>query len=135
MMTTNESKSASQLIDERIATLDDWRGKTLAKVRAIITKADPEIMEEWKWRGVPVWERDGIICTGETYKQVVKLTFAKGASLDDPTGLFNSSLDGNMRRAIDIREGEEIDADALTTLVRAAITLNSAKPPRKKKTS
>jgi len=134
-MTTNESKSASQLIDERIATLDDWRGKTLAKVRAIITKADPEIIEEWKWRGVPVWERDGIICTGETYKQVVKLTFAKGASLDDPTGLFNSSLDGNMRRAIDIREGEEIDADALTALVRVAIALNSAKPPRKKKTS
>lgn len=133
-MTTNESKSASQLIDERIATLDDWRGKTLANVRAIITKADPAIIEEWKWRGVPVWERDGIICTGETYKQVVKLTFAKGASLDDPTGLFNSSLDGNMRRAIDIREGEEIDADALTTLVRAAITLNSAKPSRKKKT-
>ncbi|MBA8819489.1 hypothetical protein BRY73_08280 [Ochrobactrum sp. P6BS-III] len=134
MMTTNESKSASQLIDERIATLDDWRGKTLAKVRTIITKADPEIIEEWKWRGVPVWERDGIICTGETYKQVVKLTFAKGASLDDPTGLFNSSLDGNMRRAIDIREGEEIDVDALTALVRAAIALNSAKPPRKKKT-
>ncbi|MEL4071941.1 DUF1801 domain-containing protein [Ochrobactrum sp. GPK 3] len=133
MMTTNESKSASQLIDERIATLDDWRGKTLAKVRAIITKADPEIIEEWKWRGVPVWERDGIICTGETYKQVVKLTFAKGASLDDPTSLFNSSLDGNMRRAIDIREGEEIDVDALTALVRAAIALNSAKPPRKKK--
>lgn len=133
-MTTNESKSASQLIDERIATLDDWRGKTLANVRAIITKADPAIIEEWKWRGVPVWERDGIICTGETYKQVVKLTFAKGASLDDPTGLFNSSLESNMRRAIDIREGEEIDADALTTLVRAAITLNSAKPSRQKKT-
>lgn len=132
-MTTNESKSASQLIDERIATLDDWRGKTLANVRAIITKVDPAIIEEWKWRGVPVWERDGIICTGETYKQVVKLTFAKGASLDDPTGLFNSSLEGNMRRAIDIREGEEIDADALTTLVRAAITLNSAKPSRSKK--
>ncbi|KAB2698838.1 DUF1801 domain-containing protein [Ochrobactrum sp. Kaboul] len=133
-MTTHENKSASQLIDERIATLDDWRGKTLASVRAIITKADPEITEEWKWRGVPVWERDGIICTGETYKQVVKLTFAKGASLDDPTGLFNSSLDGNMRRAIDIREDEEINADALTALVRAAIALNSAKPPRKKKT-
>ena len=133
-MTTHENKSASQLIDERIATLDDWRGKTLASVRAIITKADPEITEEWKWRGVPVWERDGIICTGETYKQVVKLTFAKGASLDDPTGLFNSSLDGNMRRAIDIREDEEINADALTALVRAAIVLNSAKPPRKKKT-
>ncbi|TMV00722.1 DUF1801 domain-containing protein [Brucella haematophila] len=133
-MTTHENKSASQLIDERIATLDDWRGKTLAGVRAIITKADPEITEEWKWRGVPVWERDGIICTGETYKQVVKLTFAKGASLDDPTGLFNSSLDGNMRRAIDIREDEEINADALTALIRAAIALNSAKPPRKKKT-
>jgi len=131
-MNSDEGKSAARLIDERIATLDDWRGKALAKVRAIITKADPGIIETWKWRGVPVWERDGIICTGETYKQVVKLTFAKGASLDDPSGLFNSSLDGNVRRAIDIREGEEIDADALTALVRAAIAFNSAKPPRKK---
>ncbi|GAA5542982.1 MULTISPECIES: DUF1801 domain-containing protein [Brucella/Ochrobactrum group] len=130
--TADENISASRLIDKRVAELADWRGETLAKVRAIITKADPAIIETWKWRGVPVWERDGIICTGETYKQVVKLTFAKGASLDDPSGLFNSSLEGNVRRAIDIREGEEIDADALTALVRAAITLNSAKPARKK---
>ncbi|MEJ5899628.1 DUF1801 domain-containing protein [Ochrobactrum teleogrylli] len=132
MPTADENISASRLIDKRVAELADWRGETLAKVRAIITKADPAIIETWKWRGVPVWERDGIICTGETYKQVVKLTFAKGASLDDPSGLFNSSLEGNVRRAIDIREGEEIDADALTALVRAAITLNSAKPARKK---
>lgn len=132
MPTADENISASRLIDKRVAELADWRGETLAKVRAIITKADPAIIETWKWRGVPVWERDGIICTGETYKQVVKLTFAKGASLDDPSGLFNSSLEGNVRRAIDIREGEEIDADALTALVRAAIALNSAKPPRKK---
>ncbi|MBJ6133458.1 DUF1801 domain-containing protein [Ochrobactrum sp. Q0168] len=130
--TTDEDISASRLIDARIAELADWRGEMLARVRAIIVKADPAIIETWKWRGVPVWERNGIICTGETYKQVVKLTFAKGASLDDPSGLFNSSLEGNVRRAIDIREGEEIDADALTTLVRAAIALNSAKPPRKK---
>ncbi|NNU60635.1 DUF1801 domain-containing protein [Ochrobactrum soli] len=130
--TADENISASRLIDKRVAELADWRGEKLAKVRAIITKADPAIIETWKWRGVPVWERDGIICTGETYKQVVKLTFAKGASLDDPSGLFNSSLEGNVRRAIDIREGEEIDADALTALVRAAITLNSAKPARKK---
>ena len=130
--TTDEDISASRLIDARIAELADWRGETLARVRAVIVKADPAIIETWKWRGVPVWERDGILCTGETYKQVVKLTFAKGASLDDPSGLFNSSLEGNVRRAIDIREGEEIDADALTTLVRAAIALNSAKPPRKK---
>lgn len=130
--TADENISASRLIDKRVAELADWRGETLAKVRAIITKADPAIIETWKWRGVPVWERDGIICTGETYKQVVKLTFAKGASLDDPSGLFNSSLEGNVRRAIDIREGEEIDADALTALVRAAIALNSAKPARKK---
>ena len=130
--TTDEDISASRLIDARIAELADWRGETLARVRAVIVKADPAIIETWKWRGVPVWELDGILCTGETYKQVVKLTFAKGASLDDPSGLFNSSLEGNVRRAIDIREGEEIDADALTTLVRAAIALNSAKPPRKK---
>ena len=132
MPTADENISASRLIDKRVAELADWRGETLAKVRAIITKAYSAIIETWKWRGVPVWERDGIICTGETYKQVVKLTFAKGASLDDPSGLFNSSLEGNVRRAIDIREGEEIDADALTALVRAAITLNSAKPARKK---
>ncbi len=130
--TADEKISASRLIDKRIVELGDWRGETLARARATILKADPAIVETWKWRGVPVWERDGIICTGETYKQVVKLTFAKGASLEDPSGLFNSSLEGNVRRAIDIREGEAIDADALTALVRAAITLNSAKPARKK---
>ncbi len=116
----------SQLIDARIAELGDWRGKTLARLRAIVKAADPEIVEEWKWRGVPVWyHRGGIICTGETYKEVVKTTFAKGASLDDPAGLFNSSLDGNTRRAIDIREGEKIDEQALEALVRAAIAVNA----------
>jgi hypothetical protein len=118
---------ASQLIDARIKELGDWRGETLARVRAIIKDADPDIVETWKWRGVPVWERDGIICTGETYKEVVKLTFAKGASLEDPSGLFNSSLDGNVRRAIDIGEGDKIDAPALKALVRAAVTLNVSK--------
>jgi hypothetical protein len=118
---------ASQLIDARIKELGDWRGETLARVRAIIKDADPDIVETWKWRGVPVWERDGIICTGETYKAVVKLTFAKGASLEDPSGLFNSSLDGNVRRAIDIGEGDKIDAPALKALVRAAVTLNVSK--------
>jgi hypothetical protein len=117
--------SPAQLIDERIAELGDWRGETLARVRELIHEEDPEVEETWKWRGVPVWEHDGIICTGETYKKAVKLTFAKGASLDDPKGLFNSSLDGNVRRAIDIAEGEEIDAAALKALVRAAIELNS----------
>jgi hypothetical protein len=116
--------SPSQLIDGRIRELDDWRGETLARIRALIKEADPEVVEEWKWRGVPVWEHDGIICTGETYKNVVKLTFAKGASLDDPKGLFNSSLDGNTRRAIDIREGEKIDEKALKALVRAAVDHN-----------
>ena len=115
---------ASQLIDARIKELGDWRGETLARLRALIHEADPEVVEEWKWRGVPVWSHDGIICTGETYKQVVKMTFAKGAALEDPAGLFNASLDGNTRRAIDIREGETIDADAFKTLVRAAIALN-----------
>ncbi|MBN9061826.1 MAG: hypothetical protein BGP06_14900 [Rhizobiales bacterium 65-9] len=117
---------ASRLIDARISELNDWRGETLARVRAVIRAADPDIVEEWKWRGVPVWERDGIICTGETYKAVVKLTFAKGAALADPSGLFNASLDGNVRRAVDIREGEMIDEAALTALVRAAVALNKA---------
>jgi hypothetical protein len=117
--------SPSQLIDERIAELGDWRGDTLARVRALIHEADPEVEETWKWRGVPVWEHDGIICTGETYKKVVKLTFAKGASLDDPKGLFNSSLGGNTRRAIDIAEDEEIDEAALKDLTRAAVELNT----------
>ena len=117
---------ASELIDERIASLPDWRGKTLARVRAMIHAADPEVVEEWKWRGVPTWYHDGIICTGETYKEVVKMTFAKGASLDDPKNLFNSSLDGNVRRAIDIREGEEIDEDALKDLIRAAVAFNES---------
>jgi hypothetical protein len=118
------SSSPSQQIDARIAELDDWRGKTLARVRTLIKQADPEVVEEWKWRGVPVWEHDGIICTGETYKTVVKLTFARGASLKDPSGLFNSSLEGNTRRAIDIHEGEKIDEKALKALIREAIALN-----------
>jgi hypothetical protein len=118
--------SPSQLIDGRIEELDDWRGETLARIRALIKQADPEVVEEWKWRGVPVWEHDGIICTGETYKKVVKMTFAKGASLKDPSGLFNSSLEGNTRRAIDIHEGEEIDEEALKSLIRAAVTLNES---------
>jgi hypothetical protein len=116
--------SPSQLIDARIEELGDWRGETLARIRALIKQAEPEVVEEWKWRGVPVWYRDGMICTGETYKAVVKMTFAKGASLDDPSGLFNSSLDGNVRRAIDFHEGEEIDEAALTALIRAAVALN-----------
>ena len=117
-------KSASELIDERIEELGDWRGKMLAKVRAIIHKADPEIVEEWKWMGTPIWSHGGIVCTGETYKSIVKMTFAKGAELKDPSGLFNSSLEGNVRRAIDIREGEKIDEAALTKLIRAAVALN-----------
>jgi hypothetical protein len=117
--------SPSQLIDARIKELGDWRGETLARVRALIRQADPEVVEEWKWRGVPVWSHGGIICTGETYKEVVKLTFAKGASLDDPSKLFNSSLEGNTRRAIDIREGDKIDGKALKTLIRAAVALNT----------
>lgn len=120
------AESASALIDERIAELGDWRGKTLAKVRAIIHAADPEIVEEWKWMGTPVWSHGGIVCTGETYKNVVKMTFLKGASLEDPAGLFNSSLEGNARRAIDIREGETIDEAALQDLIRAAVALNLA---------
>jgi hypothetical protein len=118
------SPSASQLIDQRIEELGDWRGEMLAEIRAIIKKADPEVVEEWKWRGVPTWYHDKIICTGETYKSRVKMTFAKGASLDDPSGLFNSSLEGNVRRAIDLHEGDEIDKKALTELVKAAVALN-----------
>jgi hypothetical protein len=120
--------SATQRIDERIKELDDWRGETLARVRSLIKDADPEVVEEWKWRGVPVWSHGGILCTGETYKEVVKLTFAKGAALDDPARLFNSSLEGSTRRAIDIHEGEPIDEQALKALVRAAIALNTSKP-------
>jgi hypothetical protein len=127
--------SPSQLIDARIKELNDWRGETLARVRSLIKQADPEAVEEWKWRGVPVWSHGGIICTGETYKAVVKLTFAKGAALDDPKGLFNSSLEGNTRRAIDIPEGAAIDETALKALIRAAAALNTAKraPTRSKK--
>jgi hypothetical protein len=120
-------KSAAELIDDRIAELGDWRGEVLARIRALIKEADPEVVETWKWRGTPVWEHDGIICTGETYKAVVKMTFAKGASLEDPAGLFNSSLEGNTRRAIDVREGEEIDGEALKALIRAAVQLNQSK--------
>jgi hypothetical protein len=118
------SKSPSELIDARIEGLGDWRGAMLSRLRALVKEADPEVAEEWKWRGVPVWSHDGLICTGETYKNVVKMTFAKGAALEHPAGLFNSSLDGNTRRAIDFREGETIDEEALKTLVRAAVTLN-----------
>jgi hypothetical protein len=121
------AQSPSKLIDGRIKELGDWRGEMLARVRAIIKQADPDVIEEWKWRGVPVWEHDGIICTGETYKSVVKLTFAKGASLADPSGLFNSSLDGNVRRAIDIPEGSKLDERALKDLIRAAVELNRSK--------
>jgi hypothetical protein len=116
--------SASTFIDEKIKELGDWRGKTLAKVRTVIHEADPEITEEWKWRGTPVWSHGGIVCTGETYKNVVKMTFAKGAALEDPSGLFNSSLDGNVRRAIDVHEGDKIDDAALKDLIRAAVALN-----------
>ncbi|MCW2985430.1 MAG: hypothetical protein JWR63_3000 [Conexibacter sp.] len=123
-------KAPSQLIDARIEELGDWRGTLLGRLRALVKEADPEVVEEWKWRGVPTWSHDGIICTGETYKNVVKMTFAKGASLEDPSGLFNSSLDGNTRRAIDFHEGETVDEDALKTLVRAAVTLNESKRRR-----
>jgi hypothetical protein len=138
---TNSPKgeaSAAQLIDARIEELNDWRGETLARVRSLIKEADPETVEEWKWRGVPVWSHGGILCTGETYKEVVKLTFAKGAALDDPSRLFNSSLEGSTRRAIDIREGDPIDEEALKALVRRAAALNlseraAARPARSKK--
>ena len=121
-----QGKSPSQLIDARIRELDDWRGRMLSHVRDLIRQADPDVVEEWKWRGVPVWSHDRMICTGETYKSVVKLTFAKGASIEDPSGLFNASLDGNVRRAIDLREGDELDGDAFRTLIRAAVALNRA---------
>lgn len=129
---SQQEKSPSQLIDERIEELGDWRGATLARIRALIMQADPEVVEEWKWRGVPVWSHDGIICTGETYKSVVKMTFAKGAALKDPSKLFNSSLDGNTRRAIDFREGEKIDEKALKALIHEAAALNAsrAKAPK-----
>jgi hypothetical protein len=123
----SESASPSDLIDARIRELDDWRGEMLARLRALVKKADPEVVEEWKWRGTPVWSHDGIICTGETYKSVVKMTFAKGASLDDPSNLFNSSLEGNVRRAIDFHEGDPIDEKALEALVRSAAALNTAR--------
>ena len=123
---TRDTKSPSQLIDERIEELNDWRGEMLSKVRNLIRQVDPEVVEEWKWRGTPVWSHDGMICTGETYKNAVKLTFAKGASLDDPSHIFNSSLDGNARRAIDIHEGDEVDEEALKELIRAAVALNES---------
>ncbi len=127
---SQEEKSASKLIDERIAELGDWRGEMLSRLRALIKEAEPDVVEEWKWRGVPVWSQGGMICTGETYKAVVKLTFAKGAALKDSAGLFNSSLDGNTRRAIDFHEGDKIDEEAFKTLVRAAVTLNKSKARR-----
>ena len=122
-----EDTSPSQLIDARIEELGDWRGELLGRLRALVKEVDPEIVEEWKWRGVPVWYHDGIICTGETYKTIVKMTFFKGAALDDPSGLFNSSLEGNTRRAIDFQEGEKIDEKALKALIRAAVSLNESK--------
>lgn len=131
MEKSDKSMSPSLLIDQRIQELDDWRGELLSRVRALVKAADAEVVEEWKWRGVPVWSHDGMICTGETYKNVVKMTFAKGAALQDPAGLFNSSLDGNTRRAIDFREGEQIDEEALKALVRAAVTLNQSKPRKR----
>src|SRR6516162_4384183 len=124
---SQKSKSPSQLIDARIKELGDWRGKMLGRLRTLVKEADPEVVEEWKWRGVPVWSHDGLICTGETYKSIVKMTFAKGAHLEDPAGLFNSSLEGNTRRAIDFREGEPVDEPALKSLVRAAVTLNRSR--------
>ena len=127
-MAAAKERSASEMIDGRIEELADWRGKMLAKLRALIRKADPDVVEEWKWGG-PVWSHDGIICTGESYKKAVKLTFAKGASVEDPSGLFNSSLDGNTRRAIDFHEGDKIDEEALKALIRAAVTLNASRAP------
>lgn len=125
-----EAATPSQLIDARIRELGDWRGETLARVRRLIRQADPEVVEEWKWRGVPVWSHAGILCTGETYKAVVKLTFARGASLEDPSGLFNASLEGNARRAIDLREGQDLDEESFRTLIRAAVALNRSRKPR-----
>jgi hypothetical protein len=130
MTEVSGQKSASQLIDGRIKELGDWRGEMLSRLRGLVKQADPDVVEEWKWRGVPVWSHDGIICTGETYKNVVKMTFAKGAALQDPAGIFNSSLDGNTRRAIDFPEGAAIDEEALKGLVRAAVTLNKSKARR-----
>ncbi len=127
---SQRGESPAQLIDARIRELGDWRGTMLSRLRALVKEADPEIVEEWKWRGVPVWSHQGLICTGETYKHVVKMTFAKGAALEDPSGLFNASLDGNTRRAIDFHEGEQIDEEALRTLVRAAVTLNTSRAQR-----
>jgi len=124
---SQKGKSPSRLIDARIKELGDWRGKMLSQLRALVKQADPDVVEEWKWRGVPVWSHDGLICTGETYKNIVKMTFAKGAALKDPSRLFNSSLDGNVRRAIDFHEGETIDEEALKTLVRVAVALNTSK--------
>ena len=136
MMPDPQEKTPSDLIDARIAELGDWRGEVLSRVRRVIRKVDPDIVEEWKWRGVPVWSRGGIICTGETYRSVVKLTFARGAALEDPARLFNASLEGNTRRAIDIREGDTVDEEALTALIRAAIALNlSSRPARARKTA
>ena len=129
----SQGQSASELISNRIAELGDWRGEMLGRMRELIREADPDVVEAWKWRGVPVWYHDGMLCTGETYKAIVKVTFAKGASLDDPAGLFNSSLEGNTRRAIDIPEGGAIDEDAFKALVRAAVDLNSAGKPKKAK--
>ncbi len=129
----SQGPSASELISNRIAELGDWRGETLSRMRGLIKQADPEVVEEWKWMGTPIWSHDGIICTGESYKKVVKLTFAKGASLDDPAHLFNSSLEGNVRRAIDIQEGEVVDETAFKALVLQAIALNKAKPAKKAK--
>ena len=126
-----KSLSPSQLIDGRIEELDDWRGELLSRLRGLVKEADPEVVEEWKWRGVPVWEHAGMICTGETYKSIVKVTFAKGASLDDPSGMFNSSLDGNVRRAIDFHEDEDIDEEAVKALVRAAVALNTSKKAKR----
>ena len=125
-----KGESPSWLIDARIEELDDWRGAMLGRLRGLVKEADPEVVEEWKWRGVPVWSHDGIICTGETYKNVVKMTFAKGAALEDPAGLFNASLEGNTRRAIDFHEGDMVDEAALKALIRAAVTLNRSKPRR-----
>jgi hypothetical protein len=133
--TKTDGASPSRMIDGRIKELGDWRGEMLGRIRGLIKEADPDVVEEWKWRGVPVWEHDGIICTGETYKAVVKLTFARGAALDDPAGLFNSSLEGNVRRAIDIREGEKINEKALKALIRAAVELNASKKKPAKKRS
>ena len=128
---SQKSKSPAQLIDARIKELGDWRGKMLSRLRTLVKEADPEVVEEWKWRGVPVWSHDGIICTGETYKNVVKMTFAKGATLKDSSGLFNSTLEGNTRRAIDFRQGEQIDEDGLKTLIRGAVSLNMSKARRR----